>query len=36
MIPTLGMVFVFGTKTWSIVGGEEMDGSCLKYVQKME
>jgi hypothetical protein len=36
MIPTLGMIFVFGTKTWSIVGEEEMDGSCSEYVGKLE
>ncbi len=36
MIPTLGMIFVFGIKTWSIIGGEEMDGSCLECVWKME
>ncbi len=36
MIPTLGMIFVFGTKTWSIGGEEEIDGSCSDYVGKME
>ena len=34
--PDSGNDFVFGTKTWSIVRGEEMDGSCLEYVRKME
>ncbi len=34
--PDTGNDFCIGTKTWSIVGGEEMDGSCLEYVRKME
>ncbi len=36
MTPTLAMIFAFGNKTWSSTGGEEMDGSCLEYAQKME
>jgi len=36
MIPTLIMIFVFGNKTWSSVVGEEIDGSCLKYVHLMQ
>jgi hypothetical protein len=36
MILTLGMIFLFGNKTWSPVGGEEMDSPCSEYVQKME
>jgi hypothetical protein len=34
--PDFGNDFCIWHQTWSIVRGEEMDGSCLEYVRKME